>query len=262
MVPAAGAIETARLLLASGTDRWPDGLGNATGQVGRNLQGHVYTGAYGIFDEIVQDMQGPGVSIATADWIDDLGGEGIGGGVLANEVIKIPALFWAWALGPDAPRWGRAGKAHVRDVYLRTSHLFGPIQEIPSPDSRVRLSADVRDAWGQPAVLLSGSVHPESVRAAEALRRRAEAWMRASGAREVWLTPIGTGLSGGQHQAGTARMGDDPSTSVTDPFGRVHGHPGLWVCDASLHVTNGGVNPVLTVFALAFRVAEELVATT
>ena len=47
----------------------------------------------GVFDEVVQDMQGPGVSIATADWIDDLGAEGIGGGVLANEVIKIPALF-------------------------------------------------------------------------------------------------------------------------------------------------------------------------
>ncbi|GAA3621638.1 GMC oxidoreductase [Microlunatus ginsengisoli] len=259
VVLSAGAIETARLLLASATDRWPAGLGNDTDQVGRHLQGHIYTGAYGIFDEIVQDMQGPGVSIATADWIDDLGGEGIGGGVLANEVIKIPALFWSWALGPDAPRWGRAGKQRVRDVYLRTSHVFGPIQEIPSPECRVRLSDSVRDAWGQPAVLLSGAVHPESVRAAEALRRRAETWMRAGGAREVWVTPIGTGLSGGQHQAGTARMGTDPATSVTDPFGRVHGHPGLWVCDASLHVTNGGVNPVLTVLALAFRVAEEIV---
>jgi choline dehydrogenase-like flavoprotein len=261
VVLAAGAIETARLLLASATDRWPAGLGNATEQVGRHLQGHIYTGAFGVFDEIVQDMVGPGVSIATADWIDDLGGEGIGGGVLANEVIKIPALFWSWALGPDAPRWGRASKKHLREVYLRTSHLFGPIQEIPSPDCRVRLSPDVRDAWGQPAVALSGQVHRESVRAAEALRRRAEKWMRASGARDVWITPIGNGLSGGQHQAGTARMGTDPSSSVTDPYGRVHGHHGLWVCDASLHVTNGGVNPVLTVLALAFRNSEELVRT-
>ena len=262
VVLSAGAIETARLLLASGTEGYPDGLGNGTGQVGRHLQGHIYTGAYGIFDEVVQDMQGPGVSIATTDWIDDLGGEGIGGGVLANEVIKLPAVFWSWALGPDAPRWGRAAKQHVRDVYRRTSHLFGPIQEVPGPDCRVRLSPDVRDAWGQPAALLSGQAHPESIRAAEALRRRAETWMRASGARDVWITPIGTGLSGGQHQAGTARMGDDPSTSVTDPYGRVHGHRGLWVCDASLHVTNGGVNPVLTVLALAFRNSEELLRTT
>jgi choline dehydrogenase-like flavoprotein len=176
-------------------------------------------------------------------------------------VIKLPAIFWSWALPPDAPRRGPAGKAYVREAYLRTSHLFGPIQEIPSPDCRVRLSDAVRDAWGQPAALLSGRAHPESVRAAEALRRRAEAWMRASGAGRVWVTPIGDGLSGGQHQAGTARMGADPTTSATDPFGRVHGHPNLWVCDASLHVTNGGVNPVLTVLALAYRVADELVRT-
>jgi choline dehydrogenase-like flavoprotein len=261
VVVSAGAIETARLLLASATDDFPAGLGNRSDQVGRHLQGHIYTGAFGLFDEIVQDQQGPGVSIATADWIDDLGGEAIGGGVMANEVIKLPAIFWSWALPPDAPRRGPAGKAYVREAYLRTSHLFGPIQEIPSPDCRVRLSDAVRDAWGQPAALLSGRAHPESVRAAEALRRRAEAWMRASGAGRVWVTPIGDGLSGGQHQAGTARMGADPTTSATDPFGRVHGHPNLWVCDASLHVTNGGVNPVLTVLALAYRVADELVRT-
>jgi choline dehydrogenase-like flavoprotein len=56
-------------------------------------------------------------------------------------------------------------------------------------------------------------------------------------------------------------MGDDPASSVTDRFGRVHGHPNLWVCDASLHVSNGGVNPVLTVLALAFRTAEEIART-
>ena len=58
----------------------------------------------------------------------------------------------------------------------------------------------------------------------------------------------------GQHQAETCRMGTDPATSVTDPYGRVWGHPNLRVIDGSLHVTNGGVNPVLTIFANAFRI--------
>ena len=66
------------------------------------------------------------------------------------------------------------------------------------------------------------------------------------------------GLSGGQHQSGTLRMGDNPATSVCDPSGHVHGHDNVWVADASLHVTNGGVNPVLTVLALAFRTAAAL----
>ena len=96
------------------------------------------------------------------------------------------------------------------------------------------------------------------MRTAELVRARAEEWLHASGARRVWTTPIGDGLTAGQHQAGTCRMGDDPATSVTDPWGRVHGHDNLWVMDASVHVTNGPVNPVLTIFALAFRSAEQL----
>ncbi|MGI5423848.1 GMC oxidoreductase [Streptomyces sp. CA-179760] len=261
VVLAAGAIETARLLLASATDEAPTGLGNGSGQVGRHLQGHNYTGAFGLFDEPVQDLQGPGVSIATCDYKHNLGGDVIGGGVLANETVKMPVLFRDWAMPPDTPRWGHEAKRWMRDSYLRTSHIMGPIQEIPNPEARVTLASGVLDSGGDTVVRLSGAQHPESVRAAVALRERALAWMHASGARRVWATPVATGLSAGQHQAGTARMGADPATSVTDPFGRVHGHPGLWVMDGSLHVTNGGVNPVLTILALAYRCAEEMTQT-
>ena len=73
--------------------------------------------------------------------------------------------------------------------------------------------------------------------------------------RRVWSREATEGLSAGQHQAGTLRMGTDPTTSVTDPSGRLHGHDNVWVADGSLHVTNGGVNPVLTILALAYRTA-------
>lgn len=261
VILSAGAIETARLLLNSATDEYPDGLGNRSGMLGRNLQGHLYTGAFGLFDETVQDSYGPGVSIATADYYHRLGDDGIGGGVLANECVKIPAIYLKWALRPDAPRWGAEGKREMRTAWSRTSHIMGPIQEIPNPDSRVMLARDVVDAHGVPVARLSGQMHEESIRAGHAHRERAAGWMEASGARRVWRSPIANVLSAGQHQAGTARMGHDEATSVTDPFGRVHGHGGLWVMDASLHVTNGGVNPVLTILALAYRCAEELTRT-
>ena len=54
-------------------------------------------------------------------------------------------------------------------------------------------------------------------------------------------------------------MGTDPATSVTGPDGRVHGHDNLWIADASVHVTNGSVNPALTIMALAHRTAERIV---
>lgn len=259
VVVAAGAIESARLLLNSASDAEPNGVGNRSGQAGRNLQGHVYTGAYALFDDPVQDGLGPGVSIATCRFAHGNTGGIIGGGMLANEFTRLPLIHWNRALAPDAARWGIAGKAAMRESYLRTSHVQGPIQDIPNPESRVRLSPTVKDRFGIPVVQLSGAVHPESLRAAAMLGEKAEAWLWAAGARQVWRTRPGGGLSGGQHQAGTLRMGSDPATSVTDPQGRVHGYDNLWVSDGSVHVTNGGVNPVLTILALAFRTAENLV---
>lgn len=257
VVVAAGAIESARLLLTSRSDHHPDGLGNHADMVGRNLQGHVYVGAFGLFDEPVQDLTGPGVSIATCDFLDG-DPTTVGGGVLANEVVKMPAMFYGWALPPGAARWGRAAHEAMANSYLRTAHVFGPIQEIPDPSCRVTLS-DRTDRHGVPLVRLEGRVHPESIRSAERHAERAVTWMRATNAREVWSSPspVRT-LSAGQHQAGTCRMGDDPRTSVTDRHGQVHGHRNLWVMDASLHVTNGGVNPVLTIMALAAACASEL----
>ncbi len=258
VVVAAGAIESARLLLNSASDAEPQGVGNRHGQVGLHLQGHVYSGALGLFDEQVMDGLGPGVSIATFRF--DHGNDGIiGGGMLANEFTRLPLIHWYRALAPDAPRWGHAGKTTMRDAYLRTSQIQGPIQEIPTADSRVRLSPAVKDRFGIPVVQLSGSVHPESLRAADMLGEQAANWLTAAGARQVWRTRPGGGLSGGQHQAGTLRMGADPATSVTDPLGRVHGYDNLWVSDGSVHVTNGGVNPVLTILALAFRTADNIV---
>lgn len=259
VVVAGGAIESARLLLNSASASEPDGIGNRFGQVGRHLQGHVYCGAYGLFDDPIQDGLGPGVSIATFRF-DHSGEAGvIGGGLLANEFTRLPLTHWYRALAPEAARWGLAGKETMRETYLRTSHIQGPIQEIPTPDARVRLSGTVKDRFGLPVVQLSGSVHPESLRASDMLGEQAEKWLWVAGARQVWRTRAGNGLSGGQHQSGTLRMGSDPATSVTDPTGRIHGYDNLWVSDGSVHVTNGGVNPVLTILALAFRTAENVV---
>ena len=70
----------------------------------------------------------------------------------------------------------------------------------------------------------------------------------------------GLGLSGGQHQAGTCRMGNDPKTSVTNRYGQVHEIDNLFVADGSLHVTNGGFNPSLTIMALGYWVGGYIAA--
>lgn len=258
VVVSAGAIETARLLLASRSPAHPAGLGNAGDQVGRHLQGHVWVSTFGLFDDPVVDMAGPGSTIATGDLRH--GNDGVvGGGVLGNELLKLPIVHWRWARHPDAPRWGAAAKEEMRRNYRRTSHLFGQIQEIPRAENRVTL-AERTDGAGMPVARLLGHGHPETFRTASAVRDVAVRWMWASGASQVWAEDVFAGLTAGTHQAGTCRMGTDPAVSVTDPTGRVHGHENLWIADASLHVTNGSVSPSLTIYALAHRVASHLSA--
>ena len=261
IILAGGAIETARLLLLSTSGQHPRGLGNHSDHVGRHLQGHYYPVVSGLLPVGFENPNlGPGVSIATTQF--NHGNPGIiGGAMLANDFVKLPIIFWRSHLPPELPRWGLANKKAMRELYLRGIDLRGPVQEIPSPDSRVSLDPHVRDHFGLPVARLSGTTHPETLRTAEFIRARAEDWLRAAGAERVWSSPMDLRLSASQHQAGTARLAADPRDGVTDPFGRVHGHDNLWITDGSLHVTNGGFNPALTIMALAFRAAAKIAAT-
>ncbi|MCM0019663.1 MAG: GMC family oxidoreductase N-terminal domain-containing protein, partial [Tagaea sp.] len=180
VVLSGGAIETARLLLLSG-------LGNE--HVGRHLQGHVYPTAYGLFDAPVYDPRGPGVTLATTDF--NHGNDAIvGGGMLADDFIVLPAILWKTMRAPDAPNWGLAAKDYMRASYRRTLQIRGPVQEIPNPESRVMLDPTVTDANGVPVARLSGICHPETLRTARFMLGKAEEWMRASGARRIWTQAI------------------------------------------------------------------------
>lgn len=260
VVVAAGAIESARLLLNSRSDREPDGIGNGADQVGRHLQGHLYGGATGVFDDVVDDGLGPGPSIATTDFRHGVPGQ-VGGGIIANEFIATPVNTRQYLVGAGlAPRAGLEGKHAMRDLVRRTMRIMGPVQEVTTADARVRVDPAVTDRHGVPVAWFSGGVHPEDVRARDHTSARSADWLRAAGASRVVEVggPV-VGTSGGQHQAGTLRTGSDPATSVVDPWGRVWGHDNLRVVDGSVHVTNGGVNPVLTIFATAMRAVDAMV---
>jgi choline dehydrogenase-like flavoprotein len=262
LVVAAGAVETARLLLASAHAREPDGIGNRTDHVGRHLHGHIYGGALGIFDEEVVDGVGPGVSIATGDYRHGNAGV-VGGGLLANEFVPTPVNAYQYLTQAGLiPRYGAESKRLMRDYWPRMQRVVGPVHELTSAGSRVRLDGRLGDHFGMPVARLSGSVHPEDLRTQAFLGDRAADWLTASGAVRVvpiGARPAGAGPSSGTHQAGTCRMGADPARSVTDPFGRIWGHDNVRVVDGSVHVTNSGVNPVLTIFANALRVADDMV---
>ena len=259
VIVSAGAVESARLLLNSATAREPTGLGNLSDQVGRHLQGHTNANVRGIFPQPVMDNLGPGGGIGTCDF-NHGNPDVIGGGIIIDNLIVLPVIFWKNFTPPDLPRWGQAAKGFMRDRYRHVGEAKATIQEIPNPRARVTLDAKVRDRYGIPVAHLSGALHPETLRTADFLYGRAEAWWRAAGVTAIWGRRPSGGLSGGQHQAGTCRMGDDPASSVVDRWQRVHGHDNLFVLDGSVHVTNGGFNPVLTIKALAWRAAGRILA--
>jgi choline dehydrogenase-like flavoprotein len=256
VIVSACAIESARLLLNSKSRLFPNGIGNRYDWVGRNLQGHTYTGAVGVFDEEVYDDLGPGAGIAICDY--NHGNPGLrGGAMLANEFIRLPVQFLGM-LPPGSPRWGQAHKDLMRSLYRRTVAVQGPTQEMPLFDSRVQLDPRVRDRWGIPVARLSGDKHPHTIEIATAMTGHAERWLKEAGAVRTWKKLPGRGVSGGQHQAGTCRMGNDPKISVVNQHCQVHDCDNVFVVDGSVHVTNGGFNPVLTILAIAYRASDYL----
>jgi choline dehydrogenase-like flavoprotein len=251
-----GAVESARLLLNSRHRLFPAGLGNRYDQVGRNLQGHSYTGANALFDYDVYDDVGPGASIAISDF--NHGNPGlVGGAMLANEFIRLPYQFMT-VVPPWVAAWGREHKEFVRTAYRRTIVVMGPVQEMPLSDARVQVDPKVKDRWGIPVARLSGGRHPHTIEIGRYIADKAEAWLKEAGAVKTWKRSIPKSLSGGQHQAGTCRMGNDPKTSVVNRNCQLHEVDNVYVIDASVHVTNGGFNPALTILANAYRASGQL----
>lgn len=257
IVVSAAAIETARLLLNSKSKLFPNGAGNNNDWVGRNLQGHAYTGALGLMKDEVYDDVGPGACMAVGDF-NHGNKDIIGGGVLCNEFTAMPYLF-SKMRPPGAKQWGIEHKEYQRSMFKRVIRLHGPFQEIPNFEARVTIDPEIKDDWGIPTVRLTGSRHEYDRTGCQFMSDKAEEILKEAGAYFTWQSVGGGGLSGGQHQAGTARMGNDPKTSVTNKFGQVHEIDNLFIADGSLNVTNGGFNPALTIMALGYWVGDHIV---
>ena len=259
VVVSAAAIESARLLLNSKSRLHPNGLGNRYDWVGRNLHGHSYPRVAGLFDIDLYDDLGPGAGIALCDFAHH--NRGItGGAMMTNEFIRSPIQFVA-KVPPDIPRWGPEHKAFMRRAYRFHTSVGGPVQEMPVFDARVQVDPEVKDYWGIPVARLSGGKHPHVIEVAKFIAEKCAVWLKEAGAIKTWKSIPGAGLSGGQHQAGTCRMGNDPKTSVVNRYCQVHDVDNLFVIDGSVNVTNGAFNPALTIMAVAYYASDHLLKT-
>jgi choline dehydrogenase-like flavoprotein len=233
---AAGAVNSAVILLASADASHPKGLANRSDQVGRNFMNHNCSAVLAIHPTRRNDS----VYQKTIQVNDFYLTGGPNGEPLGNVQLlgKISGPILASQSGLPRPIAGWVAQ-HSVDLYAMS-------EDLPNPESRVSLKGDrivldwKRSNW---------ATH-------EALVARLKGRLRKAGYPIVLSRPFDRRTP--SHQCGTARMGARPATSVVDAFCRSHDHPNLFVVDASVLPTSAAVNPALTVAALALRTGEHI----
>jgi choline dehydrogenase-like flavoprotein len=256
---AANGIGTPRLLLNSRSARFPDGLGNRSGLVGRNLMFHPYAMVRGLFDRPLGGHRGPlGCSLISQEFYETDLSRGFVRGYsfqVARGLSPIASAHGGF-VGDRVP-WGRGHRQAYDARFDRTLTVAVIAEDLPEPTNRVDLDPALTDGHGIPAPRVSYTLSENSRRMlAHGVARAGEA-LDAAGACEISATPLLR--AGGWHLMGTARMGRDPATSVIDAEGRCHDVPNLYIVDGSTMVTCAGVNPTSTIQAVALYVADGMI---
>lgn len=238
IVVAAGAVQSAALLLASVNDNSPNGLANGSDQVGRNFMNHNCSAVLAL-----HPLRRNGAiyqkTLMMNDFYLGIGGQSPLGNVQMLGKITGPIL----AVNAKLPNW------LANAIAARSFDFYAMSEDLPNPDSRVTLiDGQIKLDWQRS----NWDTHVRLVAKLKSVLRKAGFPVVISRSFDR-STP--------SHQCGTARMGADPQASVVDTFCRSHDHKNLFVVDASVLPTSAAVNPALTIAALALRAGRHIMKT-
>jgi choline dehydrogenase-like flavoprotein len=261
IVLGAGCLDSTRILLNSKSARHPQGMGNSSGLLGCHLSEHV---------------MGPRASgfipsrIGKEATLDD--GRPISPYVprFRNVTDKHPDFIRGYhfqggggsgefpGVANDLPGFGKSFKSSVRKYYPALLSIGGFGEVLPRKENRVSLDAEVKDAWGIPVLRFDYRFSDNEIKMAKDMADTAEEMMRAAGAENIKvereLLPPGWSI----HEIGTARMGKDPKTSVTDASCRLHDVPNVYLADAAPFVSGGTQNTTWSILAMCWRTMDHL----
>lgn len=243
-------VETPRLLLQSISPKFPNGLANSSGMVGKCIMPHSSHDMYALFDEEIRLYKGTPVLATTQEFYATDPRRGFARGYTLHAHGARPVEFSKGL--SRAGIWGSELRAAMRDYnfYARVT-LVGEV--LPQESNAVTLS-DETDEYGMRRAVVSFSYgENDNALIAHAVAKGNEI-LEAAGGRARYVVPDSAHLMGG------CRMGSDPGTSVVDADCRCHDVPNLYICSAAVFPTSGGANPTNTVMALAARTADRLLA--
>src|SRR5215813_11878145 len=260
--------DNTRLLLLSKTDRFPNGLANSSGEVGRHLMAHMMPNVYALFDDRHMNIyMGPSAQKHTIDDFNADNFDHAGLGFIRGSQISVgtPNLeggpLAATTIFPPqgVPRWGGAYREFLAKYFARHAAMVAQTDNLPYPDQTIDLDPTVRDAWGLPAPRVTYDWRRPNERArVEFMQKKMEEIGRAMGASLVWRAPVSPAGAPGAHHEGGTRMGSDPKTSVVNKYGQSWDTPNLFVIGSSTFPTMSGFNPTLTIQALAYMSADAI----
>ncbi len=257
VILACNGVGTPRLLLNSVSARFPSGLANRSGLVGKNLMFHPYALISGIFPDELDGYKGPGVCIWSQEFYETDESRGYlrgftfecsrGRGVVGTALT---------GLGYGRIPWGSNHHAEYRKLHNRIAGMSAICEDFPEEHNTVSLDPNLKDSNGIPSPKIDYTMSENSQKMLEFAIERATEVLKASGATDILTeSPI---AHGGWHLMGTTRMGTDPDRSVVNEWGRCHDVRNMFIVDGSIFVTSAGVNPTRTIQALALYVADSM----
>jgi choline dehydrogenase-like flavoprotein len=256
-----GALETTRLLLLSSSRRFPNGLANSSGQLGKNFLEHLDVGAQAYFPELsfVQREAGDGIggSHVVIPWF---------GSFRSGEKRDFTRGFQIepsarLRMRPDRdprsiPGYGAEFKREVRRWYGTRVNLACHGEMLASPGKFVDLDPEKKDKWGMPVLRIHHPWEENDHAMFRYIRRTYEEIFKAAGAVDAVLPKKPENAGHSIHELGTAHMGADAKTSVLNSFNQAWDVKNLFVMDAAAFASGTHKNPTLTIMALSWRASE------
>jgi choline dehydrogenase-like flavoprotein len=253
----ASAISTASILLQSKSERFPNGLGNDSGEVGHNIMDHHFkAGAWanveGFEDVYYKGRRPNGIYIprfrnvgGVTDQPNFKRGYGYQGGASRGRYDELVA-----ELG-----YGKELKETVTTPGNWRMLLLGFGECLPYHENKMTLDYDNLDKWGLPTVTFDAEWKENEYEMRKDMVQQAMEMLEKAGYKDVepWDDPGAPGL--GIHEMGTARMGHDPKTSVCNANNQLHTVPNVYCTDGSFMTSASCVNPSLTYMAMSARAA-------
>lgn len=259
VILAASTLESTRILMNSADNRYQNGLGNESGVLGHYLMDHVYqVGASGVLPGAGRKPEIgvrpnacyiPRFRNFKADKQQNfIRGYGYQGGE------NFTSFEHAYAM----KGFGKNFKDGVRNGHISRMGLFGFGEMLPHFDNRVELDPDVKDGWGTPVLKVTCELGDNEKAMVTDIVEQSKIMLEAIGADDIgtFSAPAPPGF--GIHECGTARMGNDPKTSVLNKYNQCHDVKNLFVMDGAAFVSIGCQNPTLTMLALTARACDYL----